>query len=186
MKHKIKLVLRTTLIVIVAVIIGVNVYTLNAARLTGDKIPMPFGVGAAIVLSGSMEPELSVGDLLIIGARDSYEVGDVIVYQDNGIAITHRIVYIDDEQIITRGDANNVDDEPIYHKQVKGEVLYSAAVLGHIVDAIRSPIGTICVLGVAFLLLEGSFYVEKKKDKEELKNIQKEIEKLKQEQNENH
>ena len=54
---------------LLAVVIGLNVFSLNATRLAGDAVPMPFGFGGSVVLSGSMEPALSVGDLLIVRAQ---------------------------------------------------------------------------------------------------------------------
>ena len=44
---------------------GINVYLWNASSLAGNAMPMPFGFGMAVVLSGSMEPVLSVNDLLL-------------------------------------------------------------------------------------------------------------------------
>ena len=65
-KIKIKDVLRWLLIVVCGLILGVNVYLANANSLVGNQLPMPFGYGAAVVLSGSMEPEFSEGDLIIV------------------------------------------------------------------------------------------------------------------------
>ena len=183
MKKKVKAIIRITLLVIVALLIGGNIYVLNASRLVGNTVPMPFGVGAAVVLSGSMEPELSVGDLLIISERESYEIDDVVVYQDSGMAITHRIVFIADNEIITRGDANNTDDSPISREQIKGEVVIAIPFVGYAVNAIKTPIGTFGLLAGSVFLLERSFHAEKKKDKKELEAIRAEIEKLKQKQN---
>lgn len=182
MKKKVKAIIRITLLVIVALLIGGNIYVLNASRLVGNTVPMPFGVGAAVVLSGSMEPELSVGDLLIISERESYEIDDVVVYQDSGMAITHRIVFIADNEIITRGDANNTDDSPISREQIKGEVVLAIPFVGYAVNAIKTPIGTFGLLAGSVFLLERSFHAEKKKDKKELEAIKAEIEKIKQEQ----
>lgn len=179
----IKTVVRTALIVIAACIIGVNVYSMNASRLAGNSVPMPFGVGAAVVLSGSMEPELSTGDLLIIAERESYNVGDVVVYQDGRTAVTHRIVSISEEEIITRGDANNTEDDPITLEQIKGEVLFAIPLVGYLVNIIKTPIGTLTILGLAVFLLERSFRAEKEKDKQKLDDIKAEIERLKQQQN---
>lgn len=165
---------------LVAVIVGVNVYSINASRLTGDSVPMPFGVGAAVVLSGSMEPELSVGDLLIVRERDSYEVGDVVVYQTGRTAVTHRIVSIEGDEVIAKGDANNVEDDPITRAQIKGAVVCAIPLAGRVVNAIKSPLGTLCILALAVLLLERSFHVAKQKDKDELAAIKAEIERLKQ------
>ena len=59
MKDKRKLfinILRTVLLIICGTLIGVNVYLINAKTLAGNDLPMPFGYGAAVVLSGSLEP----------------------------------------------------------------------------------------------------------------------------------
>ena len=67
--NQVKIISRYVLLVTLAALVGINVYALNASRLAGNQVPMPFGVGASVVLSGSMEPELSVGDLLLCGSR---------------------------------------------------------------------------------------------------------------------
>ena len=181
-KKKVKAVIRIALLVLVALIIGVNVYTINATRLAGNTVRMPFGIGAAVVLSGSMEPALSVGDLLVVAEQDEYSVDDVVVYQDSGMTITHRIISIAEDEVITRGDANNTDDSPIKPEQVRGKVVFSVPFVGYAVNIIQTPIGTLCILALAVFLLERSFHNEKKKDEEELDAIKAEIEKLKQEQ----
>ena len=185
MKKKVKAIVRTVLIVLVALIIGLNIYALNASRLAGNLVPMPFGVGMAVVLSGSMEPTLSVGDLLIVAERDEYRIGDVVVYQADGMAITHRIVDVTGDGIITRGDANNTDDSPLNPNQIKGEVVCAIPLIGHVVNLIKTPVGTLCIIGLAVFLLDRSFRVEKQKSREALDVIKAEIEKLKQEQNQN-
>lgn len=179
-KKLLKSILRISTLVIAAIIIGLNVYNFNASRLAGNKVPMPFGVGAAVVLSGSMEPEFSVGDLLIIKEQDVYEVGDIVVFQSGKMIVTHRIVSIDGEEVVTRGDANNTEDDPIKLEQIKGEVVSVIPFVGDIVNAIKSPIGTLCIIGIAVFLLERSFRSEKEKDKEKIDAIKAEIEKLKQ------
>lgn len=182
-KKLLKSILRIALLIFTAIVIGLNVYNINATRLAGNTVPMPFGVGAATVLSGSMEPELSVGDLLIIVKQDSYSVRDIVVYQDGRTAVTHRIVSISEDGIITRGDANNADDEPITSEQIKGKVLLAIPLVGFVVNAIKSPIGTLCILALAIFLLERSFRAEKEKEQEELNAIKAEIEKFKQQNN---
>ena len=178
-KKQIKAVIRTVVIAMVAAVVGLNLYLINAAKLGGDTVPMPFGVGAAVVLSGSMEPELSVGDFLIIAERDSYDLNDVVVYQDGRMAVTHRIVSITDEEVITKGDANNTNDAPITREQIKGEVVFAIPFVGYLVNIIKSPIGTLCIIALAIFLLERSFHNEKQKDKEKLDAIRAEIAKLK-------
>ena len=62
---QLKTALRMLALLILGVFLGIRFYAWNAQHLTGNAVPMPFGVGASVVLSGSMEPALSVGDLLI-------------------------------------------------------------------------------------------------------------------------
>jgi len=181
LNNKVKTIIRISLLTLVALIVGVNIYSINASRLAGDPVPMPFGVGAAVVLSGSMEPELSTGDLLFVAKSETYEVGDVVVFQEGRIAVTHRIVSMTDTEVITKGDANNVEDDPITLDRIKGKVTLVIPLVGHLVNAIKTPVGTIVILAVAIFLLERSFRSERRRDDEELDAIRAEIEKLKQE-----
>ena len=180
---KVKGALRIALLVIAAAVVGVNLYAMNASRLAGNALPMPFGVGVAVVLSGSMEPELSVGDLVIVTESEDYAEQDVIVFQQGSMAVTHRIVSISEEEVITKGDANNAPDEPISPSQIKGRVALVIPLVGHLVNVIKTPVGTLVVLGLAIWLLERSFHAEKQKDAQQLDAIRAEIEKLKQQQN---
>ena len=179
MKIQLKSVIRISVLVLLAVLIGVSIYSINASMLGGNALPMPFGFGMTVVLSGSMEPELSVDDLLIVTPSDTYEVGDVVVYQTQRTAVVHRIVAINGDKIITRGDANNTDDDPITKENIKGKVIFAIPFIGLIVNLIKTPFGTILLLGVAIWLLEASFKKEKDKKAEELAAIRREIEELK-------
>jgi signal peptidase len=180
LKKHLKTILRTTVLVIVALIIGINVYTINASRVAGDAIPMPFGVGATVVLSGSMEPELSVGDLLVVVEQDSYAVDEVVVFQEGRIGVVHRIIQIDGQTVTTQGDANNAPDEPMDISRIKGKVVCAIPLVGHVINLIKTPVATILILAAAIWLLERSFHKEKEKDNDKLHEIREEIEKLKQ------
>ena len=136
----------------------------------------------AVVLSGSMEPAVSVGDLLIISEWNNYQVGDIVVYQSGRIAVTHRIVSISGDEVITRGDANNAEDEPIPLERIKGKVVMIIPCVGYLVKIIKTPLGTFAIIALAVFLMERSFRVEKEKDDQQLKDIKAEIEKMKREQ----
>ena len=175
MKNKKRLILRIIVIVLAGAFLGIQLYSWNARSLGGDKMPMPLGFATSVVLSGSMEPELSVNDMIIVTARDAYEVGDVVVFQSYGSLVVHRIISIDGESVITQGDANDTPDPAIKLSDIKGEVVTAIPYVGLILSFIRSPLGIILILGTAFFLMERSFRKEKEESLDELEQIKKEI-----------
>ena len=181
--NKKRLILRIVIIVLAGAFLGVQLYSWNARSLGGDKMPMPLGFATSVVLSGSMEPELSVNDMIVVTPQDSYQVGDVVVYQSYGTLIVHRIISIDGESVITQGDANTKPDQPIKLSDIKGEVVTSIPYVGLILSFVRSPLGIILILGTAFILMERSFRKEKEESMEELDQIKEEIRRLQAQQN---
>lgn len=86
------------------------------------KTPYPM----ASITSGSMWPALKRGDLVLIKGvnnKEGIEVGDIIVYK-NPLGFTiHRVIEINDQTIITKGDANNITDPPIRREDIIGKTL---------------------------------------------------------------
>ena len=180
-KKKFPPALRLVLLIICGAALGVNVYMANAKSLVGNQMPMPFGYGASVVLSGSMEPEFSKGDLIVVAEADSYSERDIVVFQDGHSLVVHRIIEIDGEKIITQGDANNVPDEPIEASAIKGKVLFHVDKLGAIVSFFKTPVGTVLLIVAAVALVEIPRRREKEADDEEKQKILEEIKRLREE-----
>lgn len=174
-------VLRYLILGVLAVVTGLNLYSVNASRLAGNQVPMPFGIGASVVLSGSMEPELSVGDFLLLAEEETYEVGDIVVYQSGKMAIVHRLVALDGETAVTRGDANNASDAPIPVSAIKGRVTCSLPLVGYGVWALKSPLGILMTIAAAVLLVEMSYRTGKDEKEAEKERLKAEIRQLMQE-----
>lgn len=179
-KH-LKTIARTALLIFVGLVLGVNVYLWNARSLTGNSLPMPFGYGAAVVLSGSMEPELSVNDLVFIREESSYEVGDIVVYQSGGALVIHRIESMDGETVTARGDANNVSDAPVPLSAVKGRMVFAVPGVGAVTRLLKSLPGILVLVGGSLFLLERSRQKEKEADAAEMDDLKAQIRALKQE-----
>ncbi|MBI4328845.1 MAG: signal peptidase I [Chloroflexi bacterium] len=76
----------------------------------------------AVVISRSMWPALNRGDLVLIQGttREEIQVGTILVFHhNNGISI-HRVIRMDGDTIVTKGDANNTEDPPITFADVVG------------------------------------------------------------------
>jgi len=106
-------------------------------------VPRLIGAQPLTVLSGSMEPAFSPGDLVIVRPFNVHNVaiGDIITFQPesgNPTLITHRVIEVTRDasdltqvsRIVTQGDANNVADNPLIPDQVMGRVLYHLPYLG--------------------------------------------------------
>ncbi len=188
MKTKKGNILRLVLLILLGIMLGINIYMLNAKSISGNQMPMPFGIGMAVVQSGSMEPNLYKGDLLFVKEKEDISVGDIVVYQSEGILVVHRIVDIDGDIITTRGDANNVSDEPFNREYIKGKVTLRVPAIGYAIDFLKSPLGIVLILAGAILLLELSFRRERKnmqndKKAQQMQRLIEEIEYLKKKQN---
>ena len=118
MKKTLFNILKFILITIACLLLGFSVYNCNSSRTTGDKLPMPFGIGMAVVISGSMEPTISIDDMILVKKADEYKLDDMVVFQSNNELIVHRIVDINEDGTIvakTSGTTNvtiykNIDE----------------------------------------------------------------------------
>lgn len=179
---KVKDILRIFVLVVCGAVLGMNLYHANASRLVGNQMPMPFGYGSAVVLSGSMEPAMSEGDLILVSEHRAYEEGSVVVFQDGRNLVVHRIVEMNESAITTKGDANNASDHPMDCSAVKGTVIAVLPGVGHLVNFIKTPAGTIFFVAAAVILIELPYRRERRKDDEERQRIIDEIRRLKDEQ----
>ena len=117
-------------VIIFIFLLSINLILLFSKYTSKEGYPKIWGYTYFEVLSGSMRDEINIGDIVIIKLASGYDVGDVITYKSNNNFITHRIVEIRENKIITKGDANNVVDEPIYRNQVVGKVVRNVNKLG--------------------------------------------------------
>lgn len=181
MKKAVSAIVRWSVIVLCALVFGFNLYSANAGALIGNRLPMPFGYGAAVVLSGSMEPALGVGDLVFVKEAGRIEKGSIVVFEDRGDLVTHRVIEVREGSVITKGDANNTQDDPVEMEDIKGTVIGSLRGAGRIVEAIKSPVGTALFALLAVALVELPVLRKKRTDQRRQEAIKEQIRKLKEE-----
>jgi signal peptidase I len=124
--------------------------------------PIP-GIGlldVKIVKSGSMEPSIMTGAVVVIKEMPTYSIGDVITFtsENSEIPTTHRIVGTEKvdgvEYFISKGDANEErDTDPVFLKNIVGRVMVDVPYVGFILDFARQPIGFMLLIGVPALLI---------------------------------
>lgn len=80
----------------------------------------------ATITSGSMWPALKTNDLILMKGvnGDDVEIGQIIIFENPQGFTIHRLVRKEEGKLITKGDANGAEDNPIDPKDVIGRVLY--------------------------------------------------------------
>lgn len=150
----------------------VALVVLCAIFLMGSRI---MGYRVYTVITGSMEPELSVGDMLYVKPVDpsTIKVGDDITFvlNEDLVVATHRVVRIDAEKshFYTKGLANEIEDAPVHFKNVLGVVQFAIPKLGYVSDFIQNPPGmyiTIAAGAVLIILVFLPDFLPKKKEEE--------------------
>ncbi len=178
-KMSIKRVLRMVLLVLISLFLGGSLYAWNAETLVGNAMPMPLGWGVSVVLSGSMEPNLHVNDMVLVVHQDSYAVGDIVVYQEGRSLVIHRVVSVSGDTLTTKGDANDIPDTPVALSAVKGKAITQIPLFGGVLRFLKTPVGFLLMGVLAVILFEVPYYRERKKAAKSQKALRQEIERLK-------
>ena len=133
-------------------------YFIIARVVMENPHPALFGYSVARIITGSMEPTISVNDIVITKSQKEYNKDDIVSYVLDRHSITHRIVDITPEgRYITQGDANNSIDSPkgTALKNIKGKVIL-----------VIKPFWQYIAIGIIALLTCLSFISGKKKIKD--------------------
>jgi signal peptidase len=120
-----------------------------------------FGWRVDVVLSGSMEPRIHTGSVVVSHPSDlgSVNAGDIITFRSpqNGKFTTHRVISVENSPSLffrTKGDANASPDPFIVgYQSVVGKVCFNVAYLGYVTLFIKSRLGLILVLYLPALIL---------------------------------
>ncbi len=126
--NKIAKILRNVVINIVlfflVIVACISVYISVQINILEKEYVNIFGYTYFKVETASMADTIMIGDIVIVKINDDFLENDIISYKENNKIITHRIVKIDNDKIITKGDNNNVADSEIFQKDVIGKVVF--------------------------------------------------------------
>lgn len=98
-------------------ILLVNMTLIVKSYVNPNQVPDFMGYKPFIVLSGSMEPEIMTGDMVLVKNTDAenFQEGDVIAFKSGEAVVTHRIIEVKTENgevsYVTQGDANDSPDQ---------------------------------------------------------------------------
>ena|SRR3989344_5998271 len=141
--------------------------------LATSKFDNPFGVRSFVVLTGSMQPKISIGSLIFTQRSPNYTFADVIAYKQGNVTVTHRVVGTEQknaEKVFkTKGDANNLADKStVNQSSIYGKETLSIPYLGNVIFFMRSPAGfIISIIIPAILFIAFEFAIIKKEMEKE-------------------
>jgi signal peptidase len=145
--------------------IGLAVIVLLMAAAVFTFLAPHFGWRVDAVYSGSMEPQLKVGGLVVTQpiAAEDIRVGDNITFHSplNKQLTTHRVIAVEDgasPAFRTKGDANE-DADPfiVTAGNVVGKVCLHIPYFGYATQYIKTPLGfllTLCLPGLIIIIME--------------------------------
>jgi signal peptidase len=125
----------------------------------------PYAIGARsfTVLSGSMEPTIHTGDVVVVRSIAPLEarIGDVVTFRDpqnNRKLVTHRLRRVDvvdgTAAMVTKGDANNTTEKWSVSASGRiGRVQYRIPYIGRVFSSVRGRGGGFFVLLLPVILL---------------------------------
>lgn len=135
-----------------------------AGLLIGSMLPIPGNIEIKIVKSGSMEPNIPTGSLVVVKPAQRYSIGDVITFgadTKTQIPTTHRIIAFEGSNgetlYRTKGDANeDADTNLVARSEVIGKAVFHVPAVGFILDFARQPLGFALLIGIpaALVILE--------------------------------
>ena len=164
-KHKIeqrkkrKRILKIFLYPLIAFILICDVYLILQMIKNPTDTAQLFGYRCFSVASGSMEPTLQIGDLIITKekSKKDIKVGDIISFKDGDSTITHRVIKVISQngEILyqTKGDNNNVGDEKnIKYEDVEGVYVDHIPELGKMYIYIQKTPVVIFILIIIYII----------------------------------
>lgn len=138
----------------VSFIFGLVIF-ISVLMANQGEVPSVLGFSVMRVQTGSMEPELKTGCIIISRKvkQEELETGDIISFYSNdpdpminGRVETHRIVEKhfllgNEREFITKGDANLSDDiAPVQYKNIIGKVIVNLGVAsGSVLGILQNP-----------------------------------------------
>jgi signal peptidase I len=121
-----------------------------------SEIPSFFGYKPLTVLTNSMVPKISAGDMILLKEKDAslLQEGDVITFQlSDKTLITHRIAKVNEGSFMTKGDNNNVADEwEVKPQDILGQVEHTIPNAGYAAKFVTSKLGFSLFILLPFLL----------------------------------
>ena len=184
-KNKIKKVLTVIVYILLIPLLIYNLSLIFQAILKPNETPSFLGIKTYVIVSGSMQPELDIGDIVVVKDIEENELqeGDIISFREGQSVVTHRIIEIENKdnqkQFKTKGDNNNsVDINPVKLDAIEGKVITSIPLIGNLAIMLQGKITIIIIVIIFYAYFVRSEKIKNKRERRKLKRLEYEKERL--------
>lgn len=108
------------LMVFLVIIVSYNFFQINILKKQYTNF---LGYTIFEVTTGSMSGTIEINDVILVKITKDVREKDIITFENKGEIITHRVLAEKDNELYTKGDANNGEDTPIERNMVIGKVV---------------------------------------------------------------
>lgn len=147
---------------IVGIILIVTLYAWMQVNIFHMDYANVFGYSIFNVVTGSMSGTIEIDDYVVVRVTKDIKLNDIITYKDGNTLVTHRVVEIVGNRLITKGDANNTDDNSISLSDVVGKVVMVIPKAGIWKNVLMEPKVLVTIL-ITLILFTIFFSFEEKK-----------------------
>lgn len=160
-----------------------NISLIAQAVVNPNKMPSFLGIKTYTIISGSMEPEIQIGDIVIVKETPEEELqeGDIVSFRQGQSVVTHRIIEKKEtengKKYITKGDNNNVEDsQDIDFALIEGKVICKIPFLGKIAQMLQGKITVIVIALMAYIYFSHASKINSIKNRRKVKRMRYEEE----------
>lgn len=159
MKKKLDIIFTTILIIILVILLfcyaQLKVFNNDYINFCGYTIFQ--------VITGSMSDTINPQDIVVVKLTKDVKTNDIITFRVGNDFVTHRMIGLENEKIITRGDANNSQDAPITKDVIIGKVVFIINNVAIWMNVIKEPIVILGII-VTIITIKIMFFKDTKKD----------------------
>lgn len=150
---RVKKILFAILSILLGLVLIFSIYNFISLKVLHKDLATINGYALLEVVSGSMEPTIYKGDMIIINTKENdYKENDIITFRGKeGEFVTHRIISINDKTMITKGDNNNTEDDPTNMSNIVGKYVTKINGAGKIISSFKNPFTMVMIFVIGLL-----------------------------------
>ena len=171
--HKMHLIGKVISIIIYIILIPIIIFNFTLiikSFINPNETPDFLGYKNFVIVSGSMEPTIKIGDAIFVKEvpEEEIKIKDIISFNEDGLVVTHRVIDIVEENGVkkykTKGDNNNVaDKEMTTYDKIEGKYQFKINQFGIITEILKNSITLIVLILIVVLMALNKNRINKKK-----------------------